>query len=988
MKNAFIAIFFCCSFYSVGQVHYTSIQQEQLEYYNSLGKDGVYYEENHIPRATPLYDRATCNTNKVVFGWHPYWSNGKENNYQWDLLTDLSYFSYELNPSTGNANSTHSFSTANVVTEALNHGVRVNLCVTLFSDHTTFFNSPTAQQTFITNVITLLQNRGATGVNLDFEGMTASHKTPFKNFVANLSTQLKTAIPNAQLSVALYAVEWSSIFDVPSLNQYIDLYCIMGYDYYYSGSSTTGPSDPLFHFGSTYNYSHSKSVTYYLNLGVPKEKLVLALPYYGRSWQVTGFPLPASTVSGTAVSVVYSTVKDNANGYYSTANRNFAADTRSTYYNYYSGGNPRQCFITEENDMRERLDFIRKRDIGGMGMWALGFDDGYPDFWNAISDYMTDCYQVPCSGTLYDIGGGPNKPYYDKENYSYTIAPPGASNITVDIQSMNIEQGYDYLYIYDGTSTGAPQVPGSPFTGTNAPAAFTTTGGAFTLKFTSDGATTAQGFKLNYTCNVVLDDPISLVNANPGWKTEDFEQTFDDSAPNSSLKKNFYNVADFDGTEWRSNATRGFFTEDFNDGSIHSDWTIENGTWSEGTNLKQSNESEGNSNIYASLTQSLSNTHIYAWKGKISGSGTNRRAGIHIFSDDPTAENRGNSYLVYFRPDAASNPGNEEIQIYKVENDVLSLKVNLSYTVLANTWYNYKVIFDRITGELLVYVNDELAASWTDPTPIATGDYISFRSGNCTYEIDNLRVYRSRFPQVDVLVGPAATNDMRYQNPSPTQAAGVVRTLSTNTANRISEVDSLLFNVDWTAPVFDFVNDGDLNTDLDTIYVGLLSASSFWNADDPNSGISNFEYAIGTTPGSDDIINWSPVLGGQSTIINSGNFILDELYYFTIRAINGANLIEESSSDGFRFISATSNITLEDNQAILIYPNPTKDYLNISIQNEIITGVEIYSADGKLVKKYEEGDLTKLNVQHLTAGNYIISIKMNEKVLKFQWIKM
>lgn len=60
------------------------------------------------------------------------------NNYDWDLLSDLSYFSYEVDAATGNAVSTHGWATANVIDVAKSNGVRVNLCVTLFSNHATF----------------------------------------------------------------------------------------------------------------------------------------------------------------------------------------------------------------------------------------------------------------------------------------------------------------------------------------------------------------------------------------------------------------------------------------------------------------------------------------------------------------------------------------------------------------------------------------------------------------------------------------------------------------------------------------------------------------------------------------------------------------------------------------------------------------------------------------------------------------------------------
>lgn len=966
-----------------------SAHQEQYEYYNSLGKDGDYYQENYEPVLAPVYNKANCTPDKVVFGWHPYWSNGKEVNYQWDLITDLSYFSYDLNPATGGPTTTNNFQTANVVTEALNQGKDVSLCVTLFSNHNTFFNSPTAQQNFITTIIDLIQARGVTGINLDFESMSASHKEPYKNFVIDLSTQFKAAIPNGKLSMALAAVEWSDVYDVVAMEPYVDLFCIMGYDYYYGGSANAGPTDPLYHFGNTYDFTLSKSTTHYVNKGIPLEKLVLALPYYGRAWDVQNYNIPASTTSGgnSPSAITYEAMRNNSD--FSASNRHHDDYTRSTYYNYTLNGNSRQLFITEEADMRERLDFVRKRGLAGMGMWALGFDDGYPEFWNAINDYMTDCYEDPCEGTIYDMGGGPNRPYYHNEDYTITVAPPNASSIDVSFGAFNVEANYDYLYVYDGNSTSAPQVPGSPFSGTTIPSSFTTSSGAFTFRFTSDGATAAPGYELNYSCNYIYDDPITYIEAPGAWIITDFEQNFDDSAPNSELKKAFFNLADYDGINWRSNSDNGFYKDYFNGSEIHEDWSIENGAWSVNNTFIQTDETDGNTNAYTALNQSLSNTYLYSWDAKISGAGTNKRAGIHIFSDDASQENRGNSYLIYFRPDAGNVPPNNEIQIYKVEDDVLTLEVNAPFTINSDEWYNYKVVYDRITGEFHIYIDDSLAVTWLDNNPLLEGDFISFRTGNCAYEIDNLEVYRSRYPSVEIKVGEGTDNDFRYQNPSPTQPAGMISSLVSNEALRLSEKDSVLVNIDWSAPEFDFVHDGDLSTDLDTIYTSFLSASAFWSADDLNSGISSYEYAIGTEPAGTSIVDWTIILGGESVTSSSPNLEYDEFYYFTIRAINGAGLVKEQASDGFRLLEpSTVGVDLKELIDVVVYPNPTRNVLNIETQTKI-DEVNIYDSKGKKINsRIVYGNTTQMDVSNLPQGSYFVELEVNGELVRIQWIKL
>lgn len=204
-KLRIFALLFVASSYTNYFAQQYSVMKEQLEYYNSLGNaDANYYEQNTVAATKPLREKSTCNLNKVVYGWHPYWVGNVYQNYDWDLLSHMSFFSYEVDAATGNAVSTHGWSTSAAVTAAIASGnTKVTLCVTLFSNHNTFFASSTAQQTLITNLINLIQSRGAHGVNIDFEGLPSGQKTNFANFMVNLANQMHAAIPGSDVSTVL-----------------------------------------------------------------------------------------------------------------------------------------------------------------------------------------------------------------------------------------------------------------------------------------------------------------------------------------------------------------------------------------------------------------------------------------------------------------------------------------------------------------------------------------------------------------------------------------------------------------------------------------------------------------------------------------------------------------------------------------------------------------------------------------------------------------
>ncbi|MEN9400458.1 MAG: hypothetical protein RL632_1561 [Bacteroidota bacterium] len=475
-----------------------SIHQEELERYNATGKTMASDYEKKVAREALPEDKLDCQLDYTVYGWHPYWMGSAYTNYRWDLLSHLCFFSYEVDAASGNPISTHGWSTSAAVNTALVQGVKVTLCVTLFSGHSTFLTNATSKQNLITQLITLISARGANGVNIDFEGIPSSQATNFANFMVDLANQMHAAIPGSEVSTVLYAVDWNSVFNFSIMEPEVDQYVVMGYDYYYTNSATAGPEDPLYHFGTSYNYTLSRTITDYLHDGCPAEKLVMGLPYYGREWSTTSLAIPSGTTAA-GVARTYSTVRSNASGNYSTANHTYRSDCRSDQYGFLSGGIPKQCFITKETAFAERLAHIRRSGIAGIGIWALGYDGGYDAMWNTIEDYLTDCYVEPCAGFIHDFGG-PEKNYYNDESYTWTLAPSGASSIAVNFSSFDVESGYDYLYIYDGPSVSSPQISGSPFTGTNSPGNFISSTGSLTFRFTSDLSTTKPGFNATYQC--------------------------------------------------------------------------------------------------------------------------------------------------------------------------------------------------------------------------------------------------------------------------------------------------------------------------------------------------------------------------------------------------------------------------------------------------------------------------------------------------------
>ena len=104
-----------------------------------------------------------------------------------------------------------------------------------------------------------------------------------------------------------------------------------------------------------------------------------------------------------------------------------------------------------------------------------------------------------CNGTYTDTGGS-SANYTNNEHATYTIAPLYATSLSVTFNSFGLEANFDYMYIYNGTSTSAPLL--GVYTGTNTPGTFTANSGAVTFRFFSDGATVSWGWTATWQCTL------------------------------------------------------------------------------------------------------------------------------------------------------------------------------------------------------------------------------------------------------------------------------------------------------------------------------------------------------------------------------------------------------------------------------------------------------------------------------------------------------
>ncbi|MCZ7556706.1 MAG: glycosyl hydrolase family 18 protein [Bacteroidia bacterium] len=369
-------------------------------------------QPEHLPRKAPNA------LTHVVHGYHPYWiSDDAVDLYRLDLLSHVAYFSCEIDPASGLPTNTRGWLTSTVPARAKAAGVKVLLTVTNFGAgaNRTLLANPVACDTLCAVLVRLVHARAADGVSIDFESVPADQRDNFTTFFAKLRNALDAYGEGMIISAAAPAVDWSGSWDVSSLAEYIDLFFIMGYDYSWSGSTAAGPVAPLRGF----SLNVEKSVDWYLSHGVPAEKFLLGVPYYGYDWPVQD-DRQQSPATDRANARIYSVIPDIL--------AHFPRQWSESYSVPWIAYRPsawRQCWYDDAQSLGLKYAFAKERNLGGVGMWALGYDGVLPELWEELRKAFTTTTRIDAAWTsVHSIELWP-QPLRRGESFALGAVEPG-----------------------------------------------------------------------------------------------------------------------------------------------------------------------------------------------------------------------------------------------------------------------------------------------------------------------------------------------------------------------------------------------------------------------------------------------------------------------------------------------------------------------------------------------------------------------------------
>jgi len=330
----------------------------------------------------PINKSAKSNLSKVVFGYLPDWEY-LANSHQYinfDLITHLVCFDFPAD-SNGNIKNPAGWPWTSLMNTAHANGVKNILGITNFeaSEIRQIITDSNSKLNFILQVKNKVSAYSFDGVNIDFEGLyNADKSTRINSFMKELTDSLHKNFPGIEVSFAGPVINWGGYWDLKGLAESCDYIFIMGYAFYGSWSSTSGPNAPL--LGGSRNLTTAMTNDYVAVVSSYPNKLILGLPYYGLQWE-TETENAYSTAIDFISSPRYRTAIAKAE-----SNGKLWDNISKTAWTKWKDSEINQLWFDDDSSLGLKYDLAISKSLLGVGMWALGYDGDRTELWNLLAE--------------------------------------------------------------------------------------------------------------------------------------------------------------------------------------------------------------------------------------------------------------------------------------------------------------------------------------------------------------------------------------------------------------------------------------------------------------------------------------------------------------------------------------------------------------------------------------------------------------------------
>jgi len=349
---------------------------------------GIYFI--YFKTEEPLHAKASS---KQVIGFLPYWLlNKTQTDYSNDITT-LTYFGLKVD---GNGHIVkltnpqeedpgwHALSSGKLnpfFTSARENNIKLSLLISsgdVNAINQLLTNPMSHAENLVKDVTPIMKKYHFSDLNLDIEYTSQAsdeaqiHFTQFVKTLKQLTTKQKLGTLTVEFSPI--DVVTHQLINIQTLAPYTDTVVLMAYDYHSTVSSVSGPVAPLNGAGKSLEYDVSSAVAKTLQ-DIPSQKVVLGVPLYGYGWETLNTAIRSAVIPGSGVLASNNRMEAFLSSC-ATCSAFFDTSAEEEYvvYRDQSTGTFHQISFPTQQSMKAKVDFANKEQLGGLALWALGYE--------------------------------------------------------------------------------------------------------------------------------------------------------------------------------------------------------------------------------------------------------------------------------------------------------------------------------------------------------------------------------------------------------------------------------------------------------------------------------------------------------------------------------------------------------------------------------------------------------------------------------------
>ena len=382
------------------------------------GVTAYSFWQYNLPLVNPLsfietYIAPQKQTGRVVYGFFPYWNLKYADKLHINELTHFAYFAIDLNKDGSinkkvnnkelepGWNKLRSNELKKILYQIKLLNQRSVITVTAMDTDLieSIIQNDSNRENAINSILDIYRSENYDGINIDFEYVGLPDETTrklFTSFVNSIKNRCMVINTNCQIDIDVFADSGRKprLQNLKDLSTVADHIIVMTYDYYRKTSTQAGPVAPL--RGACTDQITTNCLEQDINTNiseitklVPSNKIILGIPFYGYEWQTVNTDFLSNTYSKTGSLASYQRIMSIfGDPKVSSVSAHWSSSTLSPYLSYVEDNNIYQIQFEDPRSLEMKLNLVKSAGLGGIAIWAIGYEVPYLDIWQPISDYV------------------------------------------------------------------------------------------------------------------------------------------------------------------------------------------------------------------------------------------------------------------------------------------------------------------------------------------------------------------------------------------------------------------------------------------------------------------------------------------------------------------------------------------------------------------------------------------------------------------------